>query len=146
MYIDQCKEPRLISHLKMCFIVLVYHNKMCRKLNLVFIFRIFIHLKQLLYLLPAIVSLFVYKLFFFNKLCRHARCAYDLLIYGIFSLNFFYFLQMKVFTWLELAKSKTKQNIDKHNNKKKHHYIPRRNKTNANGFLPYKSMIFKYPM
>lgn len=53
--------------------------------------------------------------FFFNKLCRHARCAYDLLIYGIFSLNFFYFLQMKVFTWLELAKSKTKQNIDKHN-------------------------------
>lgn len=68
MYIDQCKEPRLISHLKMCFIVLVYHNKMCRtcKLNLVFILRIFIHLKQLLYLLPAIVSLFVYKLFFFS--------------------------------------------------------------------------------
>lgn len=33
--------------------------------------------------------------FFFNKLCRHARCAYDLLIYGIFSLNFFIFYKWR---------------------------------------------------
>lgn len=97
MYIDKCKEPRLISHLKMCFIVLVYHNKMCRKLNLVFILRIFIHLKQLLYLLPAIVSLFVYKLFFFSINYVDMQDVLMICLYTEFFLLIFLFFTNEVF-------------------------------------------------